>query len=108
MQTLVSLVLEKQEKLDNMPTYSCHIPKSETGPIDEALKETGSKEGPWIREAINLRLHSEGRLPGTPIYNVRELAAQAADVIGADRVIAMLTTLGGEKLASTGSQKEVA
>jgi hypothetical protein len=89
-----------------MPTYSCHIPESETGPIDEALRDSGSKEGPWIREAITQRLRAEGRLPGTPVYNVRELAAQAADVIGADRVITMLTALAGEKLRSEGANKE--
>jgi hypothetical protein len=73
-----------------------------------AAQSPQRKVGPWIGEAIRQRLEREGLLPGTPVYNVRELAAQAADVIGADRVIAMLTALGGEKLTSAGSQKEVA
>jgi hypothetical protein len=76
--------------------------------IDAHLSELNQDRSSYFRRLAQADLAAAGKLPGSTIYNVRELAAQAADVIGADKVIAMLTALGGEKLTSAGSQKEIA
>ena len=59
-----------------MPTYSCHIPDSETADLDRAIAtQSGGKEGPWIREAVNQRLEREGFIPGTKEHARREKLA---------------------------------
>jgi hypothetical protein len=74
----------------------------------EQFRRKLTSRSAWIQEACERALKDAGAFPGSPVHEVRELAAHAAEVIGAEKVIAMLTALGAKKLATVAAEKEVA
>lgn len=74
-----------------MPTLSCHIPEEEADIVEVAVKASDEKKvGPYLAEALRRRLSAEGHLPGTPAHDIRAEALSAAEIAGADVVLAAL------------------
>lgn len=74
-----------------MPTLGAHFTEEDADVVEAAAKSSPQKKvGPYIAEAVRQRLTAEGHLPGTPAYDISAEARSAAEVAGAEKVLAAL------------------
>ena len=83
---------------------SVSLPESLWGVVDaHALADVASGDrSSYIRRLVTADLRAAGKLPGSPLAEVAELAKEAAEVVGADVVLVALRQLGSGKLAKAG------
>jgi hypothetical protein len=73
-----------------MPSLGVYFPEEEISLVEEAAKAANQKVAPYIADATRARLTAEGHLPGTPAHDIRAEALSAAEIAGADVVLAAL------------------
>lgn len=67
--------------------------------------EIGKSFSGYVNDLIRADLEAAGKLPGSPIAEVVELAREAAGIVGVDEVRAALEALGQKRLVTAAGDK---
>lgn len=87
-------------KDDKSEKISISLPQSLLAAVD-AHEPNRSR---YVQRLVTADLQAAGKLPGSPLAEVAELAKEAAEVVGAEVVLVALRQLGAGKLAKVGEE----